>query len=148
MPTGRPPGGRAAARPQSNRATRRGGLTTEPPPGSKAPCGAQDRDHGMTPTLSFHFGDGVPPGAPCLDGHFPGNPIVPGAMILAFLASRLSAQGLGIARVERMKFARPLRPGTPFDAVVTERATRARAEFRDADGVFAAAALALCRCHD
>ncbi|MDT8344639.1 MAG: response regulator [Thermohalobaculum sp.] len=37
---------------------------------------------------------------------------------------------------------------TGFDAVVTERATGARAEFRDADGIFAAAALALCRCHD
>ncbi len=60
---------------------------------------------------------------PCLDGHFPGNPLVPGVVVLDFAAHALpgalpprdgdgaAAQVAGVAQV---KFASPLRPGEPF----------------------------------
>jgi hypothetical protein len=90
---------------------------------------------------------GFPAGSRCLDGHFPGNPIVPGAVILAYLAARLGATGRALARVERMKFQRPLLPDVAFEARLAP-ATAAgpaafRAEFRDDAGVFATARVAL-----
>lgn len=83
---------------------------------------------------------GIPADSRFLDGHFPGNPIVPGAIILTWLADRLSISGRAIARVDRMKFARPLGPETPFEVILK---SGTRAEFRDADGVFALARIVL-----
>lgn len=91
----------------------------------------------------FALEGGFPADSPFLDGHFSGNPIVPGAIILGFLATRLAERDLAIARVGRMKFRRILRPGISFEASVTERASSASAEFRDAEGVFASASLHL-----
>ena len=53
---------------------------------------------------------------PCLDGHFPGNPLVPGVVLLDFAAHALALQGVGsaIAGVAHVKFASPLRPCEPF----------------------------------
>lgn len=75
-----------------------------------------------------------------LDGHFPGNPIVPGAMILGWLADRLAPSNRWIARVDRMKFVKPLRPGVPFSAVLKQQT---QVEFRDAHGLVARARVAL-----
>lgn len=86
---------------------------------------------------------GFPEGSRFLDGHFPGNPIVPGAIILGRLAAWLLATGRGLARVERMKFLRPLRPGTPFEIRLLPGGPAARVEFRDADGLFASARIVL-----
>lgn len=57
--------------------------------------------------------------APCIDGHFPGNPIVPGAVLLGFAADALSQEGWEIAEVTRVKFLRPLRPVIPFRIEIT-----------------------------
>lgn len=75
-----------------------------------------------------------------LDGHFPGDPIVPGAVILAHLSAWLAPSRRMIVRVERLKFTRPLRPGIPFEVVLANGET---AEFRDAGGMFARARLVL-----
>lgn len=91
----------------------------------------------------FSLPEGFPAGSAFLDGHFPGNPIVPGAVILGYLAARLREEGLGVRQVQRMKFSRPLRPETPFGVHLSSRASGVRAEFRDADGVFAGALLVL-----
>ena len=93
----------------------------------------------MTEEL-FSADTGIPADSRFLDGHFPGNPIVPGAMILGWLADRLAPSGRAIARVDRVKFARPLGPGTPFHVVLK---SGSKAEFRDADGMFAMARLVL-----
>jgi 3-hydroxymyristoyl/3-hydroxydecanoyl-(acyl carrier protein) dehydratase len=50
---------------------------------------------------------------PALPGHFPGNPIIPGAVLLAEAAQAI-AQDLSAAgplQVQSAKFLRPVRPG-------------------------------------
>jgi len=66
----------------------------------------------VTPTASFS----LPASHPMFAGHFPGNPIVPGAYLIA-LAERfandwLRAQGAAarVGGVSAVKFLRPLRP--------------------------------------
>lgn len=55
-----------------------------------------------------------------LPGHFPGNPVVPGAYLLAWVVKEaeawLAAQGdtRTVAGVARVKFLRPLQPGQSF----------------------------------
>ena len=52
-------------------------------------------------------------GHPALPGHFPGNPIVPGALILSEVIQAATPQ-YRIIGVAAAKFITPLRPGTPF----------------------------------
>lgn len=59
--------------------------------------------------------EGILIDAPFLQGHFPGNPIVPGAILLGYSSHALLDLGYEIKRVQRMKFLRPLRPGQPFE---------------------------------
>jgi 3-hydroxymyristoyl/3-hydroxydecanoyl-(acyl carrier protein) dehydratase len=89
----------------------------------------------------FRSPSGFPADSRCLDGHFPGNPIVPGAVSLAFLAARLAETGRALGRIERMKFQRVLAPGVPFQVSLTLAGGRTRAEWRDEQGVFASARL-------
>ena len=95
------------------------------------------------PVETFRSASGVPAGSRCLDGHFPGNPIVPGAVILAYLAARLEATGRVLERVERIKFQRVLLPDMPFEIRWTAGPAAGRAEFRDEAGVFATARVVL-----
>lgn len=55
----------------------------------------------------------VPPGYAYLDGHFPGNPIVPGVTQIGWVvaACRL-LQDSGAVGVSRYRFVRPIRPGS------------------------------------
>jgi 3-hydroxymyristoyl/3-hydroxydecanoyl-(acyl carrier protein) dehydratase len=78
-----------------------------------------------------------------LDGHFPGEPIVPGAISLSFLAACLAGTGRTLARIERMKFSRILRAEVPFELRLTRSGGRVRAEWCDDRGVFATARLVL-----
>jgi 3-hydroxymyristoyl/3-hydroxydecanoyl-(acyl carrier protein) dehydratase len=51
---------------------------------------------------------------PALAGHFPGNPIVPGAVLLGETAFAIEASGVaapGMLRLRSAKFLRPVRPG-------------------------------------
>lgn len=54
---------------------------------------------------------------PSLTGHFPGNPVVPGAMILALIIGELGRiePSLRIIGIGRAKFLTPLRPDQPFE---------------------------------
>ncbi|MFT4247252.1 MAG: hypothetical protein QM581_04315 [Pseudomonas sp.] len=56
----------------------------------------------------------VPPDHPCLPGHFPGQPVVPGVVILdevvAAIAARLGAVPAALQLVQ-VKFVQPLLPG-------------------------------------
>ena len=53
---------------------------------------------------------------PALAGHFPGNPIVPGVLILARVSrAARTAFGARVSVVREAKFHLPLRPGENFD---------------------------------
>jgi 3-hydroxyacyl-[acyl-carrier-protein] dehydratase len=55
-----------------------------------------------------------PPDHPAAQGHFPGNPLIPGAVLLAGALHEIEA-GLGISlsscRIRSAKFVAPVRPG-------------------------------------
>lgn len=51
-------------------------------------------------------------GHPCLPGHFPGAPVVPGVLLLDHVADVLASCGGGtLARIGAVKFLAPLHPG-------------------------------------
>ncbi len=52
---------------------------------------------------------------PCAAGHFPNNPIVPGALLLDTVLEALSLSGPIVIR--RVKFLRITRPGMPLHLV-------------------------------
>jgi 3-hydroxymyristoyl/3-hydroxydecanoyl-(acyl carrier protein) dehydratase len=92
--------------------------------------------------------DGIDPNSDFLDGHFPGNPIVPGAVLLGLAEQGLRDIGYEIKCVQRMKFLRQLIPDQPFEITVeigsslakltwssgTETLANARVELRPTDG--------------
>lgn len=68
----------------------------------------------MTPnvmTLSF----AVPQQHPCFPAHFPGQPIVPGALLMQWIFAQVRSQypGHSIAGIRSMKFLKSLQPGDP-----------------------------------
>lgn len=51
---------------------------------------------------------------PCLPGHFPGRPLVPGVVLLDRVLDAIEARegtGLGALRLPQVKFLQPLLPG-------------------------------------
>jgi len=54
-------------------------------------------------------------GHPCLPGHFPGQPVVPGVVLLDRVVAAIEAQHgpLPPLRLSRVKFLQPLLPGEP-----------------------------------
>lgn len=53
----------------------------------------------------------IPATHPCLPGHFPGQPVVPGVVLLDHVAACLEKQGLGpLSRLGTVKFRAPLLP--------------------------------------
>jgi 3-hydroxyacyl-[acyl-carrier-protein] dehydratase len=53
----------------------------------------------------------IPAAHPALPGHFPGNPIVPGVVLLDCIVAALErADGVHLVRIGAVKFLAPLRP--------------------------------------
>jgi 3-hydroxymyristoyl/3-hydroxydecanoyl-(acyl carrier protein) dehydratase len=63
------------------------------------------------------FPDGIPSEERFFDGHFPDQPIVPGAILLGYAAAQLSARGFTIKNILRIKFALSLKPNHPFTII-------------------------------
>ena len=63
----------------------------------------------------------IPATHPALPGHFPGNPIVPGVVVLSHVwdaICRQTSEAVRCTSLPNVKFLSPLRPGEPFTVVV------------------------------
>lgn len=72
----------------------------------------------------------IAPQQPVFAGHFPGNPIMPGVLVLGLLKSLLaehSGTQVQIAAIKRQKFMRPVLPGDTLCIRITKL---------EVDGVF------------
>lgn len=79
------------------------------------------------PATTWTHAGRVDPDHPMLAGHFPGDPIVPGAWLLSFALrcagdwSRTHAPDHRVAGLRAAKFQRPLRPGERFELAIRPR---------------------------
>jgi 3-hydroxymyristoyl/3-hydroxydecanoyl-(acyl carrier protein) dehydratase len=74
--------------------------------------------------------DEISPLHPALAGHFPGDPIVPGVVLLRRVCQAVSeAWGEAVTSVPVVKFHAVLRPGEPFD-IALERGVGGCCAFR------------------
>jgi acyl-coenzyme A synthetase/AMP-(fatty) acid ligase len=82
----------------------------------------------------------VAPDHPALPGHFPGDPMVPGAMLLARVADALRARfpDRVPAAIRHARFHVPLRPDAPFTIETHEDGDGSRFRVRLADGTLIA----------
>jgi 3-hydroxyacyl-[acyl-carrier-protein] dehydratase len=70
-------------------------------------------------SASRHF----PLDDPAAEGHFPGNPIIPGAALLREVVNAVSpARGMICHEIRSAKFLRPVRPGDQVTIVWEEKA--------------------------
>lgn len=58
---------------------------------------------------------------PALQGHFPGHPVVPAALLLRFVQRTLEAAGLRLAAIDSVKFLRPVAPGDAIDVTLASQ---------------------------
>lgn len=73
---------------------------------------------------------------PALAGHFPGNPMVPGTVILSRVAEAIRQQfpHIVLGTLLAMRFHAPLRPGRPFKVHAELRGERVHVEVRETHG--------------
>jgi 3-hydroxymyristoyl/3-hydroxydecanoyl-(acyl carrier protein) dehydratase len=75
---------------------------------------------------------------PCLPGHFPGAPLVPGVVLLEQVALALRDwRGQRLARVLEAKFVAPLLPAQEARIALTEGQGRVRFEIHRGDDLLA-----------
>lgn len=74
---------------------------------------------------------------PCLPGHFPGQPVVPGVLLLDTVIAGVQDQwpDAHIGGVPSAKFLRPALPGQPFNIELQRGDSRITFSCSDADGV-------------
>jgi 3-hydroxymyristoyl/3-hydroxydecanoyl-(acyl carrier protein) dehydratase len=67
----------------------------------------------------------VPATHPCLPGHFPANPVVPGVVILDLVTEKILGMrpGIRISAIPQVKFLAPLTPETEFQLSWSETPT-------------------------
>lgn len=83
---------------------------------------------------------------PCFEGHFPGQPILPGVVQIAWAVHFAAAfHGLkgGVHTLEQIKFRRPILPGAHLTLRLTPSADRHKLkfEFRDAEHSYSSGTL-------
>lgn len=89
-------------------------------------------------TTDYHAGFRIAAGHPCLPGHFPGQPLVPGVLLLEQVALALHAwRGQRLTRVCEAKFVAPLLPEQQAQITLTDLHGRVRFEIRRGDELLA-----------
>jgi 3-hydroxymyristoyl/3-hydroxydecanoyl-(acyl carrier protein) dehydratase len=71
----------------------------------------------------------IPSEHPSLPGHFPGNPVVPGVVVLDRVLDAVEAEAglpVGALRLPQVKFMQPLLPGQPATVSVDGVSTKWR----------------------
>jgi 3-hydroxyacyl-[acyl-carrier-protein] dehydratase len=70
-------------------------------------------------------------GSPWFDGHFPGDPILPGIALLALVCDTLAAAGGGLrlAGLRRVRFKQVVRPGDRLEISVSPKSGGGEASF-------------------
>lgn len=80
----------------------------------------------------------IGPSHPCLPGHFPDNPIVPGVVVLERVIEAVALDsGARVLGIQRSKFVKPLRPGRECTIEWRPQAAAVRFVCSDSDGVLA-----------
>jgi 3-hydroxymyristoyl/3-hydroxydecanoyl-(acyl carrier protein) dehydratase len=90
---------------------------------------------------------GIPANHPCLAGHFPGNPIIPGTLLLQRIIELLVQRypGFQVTEVINAKFMHPLLPEQSFDIRGEEKSGRISFECLVEDTPIASGKLALTK---
>lgn len=70
----------------------------------------------------------IPPEHPALAGHFPGNPVVPGVVVLERVAAACKAWRRTSVATLDAKFVQPLRPGEAATIMLQAEGARVRFE--------------------
>ena len=85
----------------------------------------------------------IPDDHPALPGHFPGNPLVPGVVVLDRVVAALEAREgpLPPLRLPQVKFLSPLRPGQAADVALDGGGGRWRFRVTTGDAVVASGEL-------
>jgi 3-hydroxymyristoyl/3-hydroxydecanoyl-(acyl carrier protein) dehydratase len=74
----------------------------------------------------------IPASHPALPGHFPGNPVVPGVVLLDHVAAALERMwAVQAAGFPQVKFLRPLRPEKTIELIIERDAAGTRFRFLD-----------------
>jgi 3-hydroxymyristoyl/3-hydroxydecanoyl-(acyl carrier protein) dehydratase len=69
----------------------------------------------------------IPSAHPALPGHFPGNPVVPGVVLLDRIAAAIERAGAGrLSCIDAVKFLAPLRPDEDAELHVVRDGERVR----------------------
>ena len=96
-------------------------------------------------TDSFSEAASIAPDHPCLPGHFPGHPVVPGVLMLDTVIAALLTRwpDARIAGVPSAKFLRPALPGQVFNIDIQRGDRGVAFTCNDADGVLCRGQLSL-----
>ena len=84
---------------------------------------------------TFHAALRIDAAHPALAGHFPGNPVVPGVVLLERVAAALRTWRGGCVEKLDAKFVQPLLPGEDATIELHAEAARIRFKVTRADGV-------------
>jgi len=85
----------------------------------------------MTATYRHRFR--IDPDHPALPGHFPGQPVVPGVVLLDQVAAAVEQQGRTLQRLVQVKFLLPLLPDQDAELVLSADGERIRFGISAAD---------------